>query len=118
MVTAVAVLCSWRVHYSETCDGWIKAAHDAQKTFVPPILACFAFFCRLLFGHFQQFKTLEKEEGRRAELDEIDKLLRQDLRNNSVWNHRWFVLHSTLGSEPLSDEVRGKDREALQYGTA
>lgn len=59
-----------------------------------------------LVGHLQQFKTLEEEEGRRAELAEVDRLLRQDLRNNSVWNHRWFVLHSTLGAEPLSDEVR------------
>lgn len=54
----------------------------------------------------KQFKVLENEEGRRTELAEVNKLLRQDLRNNSAWNHRWFVLHSALGSKTLSDEAR------------
>lgn len=50
---------------------------------------------------------LDTEKGRRLELSTVDRLLEQDLRNNSAWNHRWFVIHSTLGpNESLSNEVR------------
>lgn len=49
---------------------------------------------------------LDTEEGRKFELSVVDGLLQQDLRNNSAWNHRWFVLHSPLAAEEtLSDEV-------------
>lgn len=50
---------------------------------------------------------LDTEEGRNFELSVVDGLLQEDLRNNSAWNHRWFVLHSSLGSrETLPEEVR------------
>lgn len=50
---------------------------------------------------------LDTEEGRKFELSVVDGLLQQDLRNNSAWNHRWFVLHSPLAAaETLSEEVR------------
>ncbi len=49
---------------------------------------------------------LDTEEGRKSELAAVEGLLQEDLRNNSVWNHRWFVLHSPLAAgESLSDEV-------------
>lgn len=57
---------------------------------------------------FQEFRMLDTEKGRQLELSTVDRLLEQDLRNNSAWNHRWFVIHSTLGpNESLPDEVRG-----------
>lgn len=31
------------------------------------------------------------------ELEFVDKLLREDLRNNSAWNHRCFVITNTTG---------------------
>ncbi|CAN0252181.1 unnamed protein product, partial [Ectocarpus fasciculatus] len=50
---------------------------------------------------------LDTQEGRNLELSVVDALLQQDLRNNSAWNHRWFVMHSPLGPKgSLSDEVR------------
>lgn len=50
---------------------------------------------------------LDTQEGRNSELSVVDALLQQDLRNNSAWNHRWFVMHSPLGPKGLlSDEVR------------
>ena len=33
------------------------------------------------------------------ELDFVDRLLMEDLRNNSAWNHRWFVVKSTTGMQ-------------------
>ena len=51
---------------------------------------------------------LNTEEGQKFELSVVDGLLQEDLRNNSAWNHRWFVLHSSLASgETLPEEVRG-----------
>lgn len=50
---------------------------------------------------------LDTDEGRQFELEVVDSLLNRDLRNNSAWNHRWFVMHSALGAkEALSDEVQ------------
>lgn len=54
----------------------------------------------------QEFKRVKDEEGRKEELAVVDRLLEEDLRNNSVWNHRWFVVHSGLGAETLTDEAR------------
>lgn len=33
------------------------------------------------------------------ELDYVDKLLRDDIRNNSAWNQRYFVLNNTTKFE-------------------
>lgn len=56
--------------------------------------------------HDKEFHMLDAEEGRKSELAVVEGLLREDLRNNSAWNHRWFVLHSQLApGEFLSDEV-------------
>ena len=42
------------------------------------------------------------------ELDYVNKLLSQDLRNNSAWNQRYFVIENTTGftDEVLEKEVR------------
>lgn len=58
------------------------------------------------FARVQEFRLLEDEEVRQGELGVVEMLLGQDLRNNSVWNHRWFILHSTLGPDKLGDDVR------------
>ena len=58
---------------------------------------------------------VDTEEGRQVELSVVDSLLMQDLRNNSAWNHRWFVVHSALGSAgTLSDEVWARDSPTLR----
>ncbi|CAM9168866.1 unnamed protein product [Hapterophycus canaliculatus] len=49
---------------------------------------------------------LDTQDGRNSELSAVDSLLKEDLRNNSAWNHRWFVVHSSLGpGGGLSDEA-------------
>lgn len=54
----------------------------------------------------QEFHMLDSKEGRISELSAVDSLLKDDLRNNSAWNHRWFVVHSSLGPGGTpSDEV-------------
>lgn len=39
------------------------------------------------------------------ELDDVERLLRDDVRNNSAWNHRWFLV---FGREGEVDEKGGK----------
>jgi protein farnesyltransferase/geranylgeranyltransferase type-1 subunit alpha len=41
------------------------------------------------------------------ELDYIDILLKEDLRNNSAWNQRYFVINNTTGytKEVVDKEV-------------
>ena len=35
-----------------------------------------------------------------GELDVVDELLTRDVRNNSAWNQRWFVIDNTTGRTP------------------
>lgn len=71
--------------------------HPLHDMSIPP---------RVPFFLLQEFHMVNTEEGRQSELSVVDSLLSRDLRNNSAWNHRWFVVHSTLGSTgTLSDEV-------------
>jgi protein farnesyltransferase/geranylgeranyltransferase type-1 subunit alpha len=35
-----------------------------------------------------------------GELFFVDRLLKEDLRNNSAWNHRHFVISNTTGMRP------------------
>lgn len=45
------------------------------------------------------------------ELEFVDKLLREDLRNNSAWNHRCFVITNTTGECLVTPAVNaGVDR--------
>lgn len=45
----------------------------------------------LLFIFFQEFKLWDNE------LQYVDQLLKEDVRNNSVWNQRYFVISNTTG---------------------
>jgi protein farnesyltransferase/geranylgeranyltransferase type-1 subunit alpha len=45
----------------------------------------------------------------REELEEVERLLRSDVRNNSAWNHRWYVRFGRDGGE-----VRFWDRDGVQ----
>jgi protein farnesyltransferase/geranylgeranyltransferase type-1 subunit alpha len=38
-----------------------------------------------------------------AELNYVEKLLKEDIRNNSAWNHRWYLTFGRPHSEPLQD---------------
>lgn len=42
-----------------------------------------------------------------TELEYVDKLLNEDLRNNSAWNQRYFVITHTSGFSPkvIQDEI-------------
>ena len=82
---------SFVMHPLRPNDGGVPAS--------PPPIRVPLFF-------LQEFHMLDTEEGRQFELSVVDSLLNRDLRNNSAWNHRWFVLHSALGSAgTLSSEV-------------
>lgn len=48
----------------------------------------------------QQFDLFGKE------LDYVDKLLKEDMRNNSAWNQRHFVITNTTG---FTDDVTAKE---------
>lgn len=41
----------------------------------------------------------------KGEFEAVDELLRKDIRNNSAWNHRWF-LNFGRGPEALEDKAR------------
>jgi len=43
-----------------------------------------------------------------GELDYVDMLLEEDLRNNSAWNQRYFVVASTTG---FTEQVLAKEVE-------
>ena len=43
------------------------------------------------FMFFQEFKLWDNE------LQYVDQLLKEDVRNNSVWNQRYFVISNTTG---------------------
>lgn len=42
------------------------------------------------------------------ELDYVDKLLEDDVRNNSAWNQRYFVINHTTGftEDVVKDEIK------------
>lgn len=44
-----------------------------------------------------------------GELEYVDKLLLEDVRNNSAWNYRWFVLSNTSGLATAADRQREVD---------
>jgi protein farnesyltransferase/geranylgeranyltransferase type-1 subunit alpha len=46
------------------------------------------------------------------EMDFVDKLLNDDIRNNSAWNQRWFVVHRGSKSTPIPLEVA---REEIKF---
>ncbi len=46
-----------------------------------------------------------------GELDYVDKLLNEDIRNNSAWNQRFFVISSVHGPLPLPDNIQTQEIE-------
>ena len=39
------------------------------------------------------------------ELEYVESLLELDVRNNSAWNHRWFVIHYNNSSLPIPSDI-------------
>jgi protein farnesyltransferase/geranylgeranyltransferase type-1 subunit alpha len=39
-----------------------------------------------------------------SELEYVEKLLTQDIRNNSAWNHRWYLVFGRPRGEPLANK--------------
>ena len=64
------------------------------------------------WGHRQW--VLRTFGGWESELDYVEELLQQDLRNNSAWNQRYFVLQNTADLKQ-ADVVRGEVAYALRY---
>jgi len=64
------------------------------------------------WGHRQW--VLRTFGGWEAELAYVEELLQQDLRNNSAWNQRFYVLQSSQDLKQL-DVVRGEVAYALRY---
>ena len=56
----------------------------------------------LSFGLFYIFRDFE------GELDFVDSLLEEDVRNNSAWNQRYFVIDRTTG---FTEEVIAHETE-------
>ena len=52
-----------------------------------------------------------------AELGLVDTLLAQDVRNNSAWNHRWFVQAARARGTPPPGRTSGIDLEELPVAT-
>jgi hypothetical protein len=65
------------------------------------------------WGHRQW--VLRTFGGWEAELAYVEELLQQDLRNNSAWNQRFYVLQSSQDLKQL-DVVRGEVAYALRCG--
>jgi len=40
-----------------------------------------------------------------GELQECERFLHHDIRNNSAWNHRWFVVFGKLENQPVPSEL-------------
>lgn len=57
-------------------------------------------------------KTVNMTEKWEEEMDFVDKLLKDDIRNNSAWNQRWFVVHRGSKSTPIRLEVA---REEIKF---
>jgi len=66
------------------------------------------------WGHRQW--VLRTFGGWEAELAYVEELLQQDLRNNSAWNQRFYVLQSSQDLKQL-DVVRGEVAYALRCAT-
>ncbi len=64
------------------------------------------------WGHRQW--VLRTFGGWEAELDYVEELLQQDLRNNSAWNQRFYVLQHTAVLKEL-DAMRAEVAYALRY---
>ena len=46
-----------------------------------------------------------------GELEEAERLLRKDVRNNSAWNHRWFVVFGKYGKAVKSKKGKSTDEQ-------
>jgi len=68
------------------------------------------------FSHRQWIlQTLNDETTWKAEIETIDKLLNNDVRNNSAWNQRWFVSHRAQQQQSLSlEQARVEAEYALE----
>lgn len=44
-----------------------------------------------------------------GELDECERHLHHDIRNNSAWNHRWFVVFGRLEGKPIGGETWNRE---------
>lgn len=55
---------------------------------------CFLFVSIQAWSHRQWIlKTVNMANKWKEEIDYVDQLLNEDIRNNSAWNQRWFVVH-------------------------
>ena len=58
-------------------------------------------------------ETIEAGEVWDAELDFVDTMLAQDVRNNSAWHHRFFVVFHSGGTENEAEKERIFKRELM-----
>ena len=58
-------------------------------------------------------ETIEAGEVWDAELDFVDTTLAQDVRNNSAWHHRFFVVFHSGGTENEAEKERIFKRELM-----
>lgn len=52
---------------------------------------------------YRQWLVRRFELWDQGELEETARLIREDVRNNSAWNHRFFIVNGRDGSEGVKD---------------
>jgi len=64
------------------------------------------------FGLWEMENVVDEDGTLRSELDETMRFIEEDVRNNSAWNHRFFLVNGQEGSQGVKDpNVRKREVE-------